>query len=56
MTEGPTEGLPDGMSEEEREQRAFFVGLLGAEVFKRMLEPDFDEEARDKLLEATGRL
>lgn len=51
-----TQELPDGMSEEERDQRAFFAGLLGAEVFKRMLEPDFDPEARDKLLEATGRL
>ena len=48
--------LPGGMSEEEREQRDFFVGLLRTEVFKRMLEPDFDERARDKLLEATGRL
>ena len=56
MTEGSSEVMPDGMSEEEREQRAFFVGLLGAKVFKRMLEPDFDEEARDKLLEATGSL
>ena len=51
-----TQELPDGMSEEEREQRDFFVGLLRAEVFKRMLEPDFDADARDKLLEATGRL
>ena len=56
MTEGPTEGLPDGMSAEEREQRDFFVGLLRAEVFKRMLEPDFDEASRDKLLQATGSL
>jgi len=51
-----TQKLPDGMSDEERDQRAFFVGLLGAEVFKRMLEPDFDADAREKLLEATGRL
>ena len=51
-----TEELPDGMSDEEREQRDFFVGLLRTEVFKRMLEPDFEESARDKLLEATGRL
>ena len=51
-----TEGLPDGMSDEERAQRDFFVGLLGAEVFERMLEPDFDAGAREKLLEATGRL
>jgi hypothetical protein len=51
-----TQELPDGMSGDEREQRDFFVGLLGAEVFKRMLEPDFDPEAREKLLEATGRL
>jgi hypothetical protein len=51
-----TQELPDGMSGEEREQRDFFVGLLGAEVFKRMLEPDFDPEAAEKLLEATGRL
>lgn len=56
MTEEPMEGLPDGMSGEEREQRDFFVGLLRAEVFKRMLEPDFDETAREKLLEATGSL
>lgn len=48
--------LPDGMSEDERGQREFFVGLLRTEVFKRMLEPDFDEEAREKLLEATGSL
>ena len=48
--------LPDGMSEEERSQREFFVGLLRTEVFKRMLEPDFSEVERDKLLEATGRL
>jgi hypothetical protein len=51
-----TQELPDGMSEEEKEQRSFFVGLLGSEVFKRMLEPDFPEEARNKLLEATGQL
>ncbi len=51
-----TQELPDGMSEEEREQRDFFVSLLRAEVFKRMLEPDFDEKARDMCLEATGRL
>ena len=51
-----TEKLPDGMSDEEREQRDFFVGLLRTEVFNRMLEPDFEESARDKLLEATGRL
>jgi hypothetical protein len=48
--------LPDGMSEEERSQREFFVGLLRTEVFKRMLEADFDEKAREALLEATGRL
>lgn len=51
-----TQELPDGMSEEEKEQRDFFVGLLRTEVFKHMLEPDFDADARDKLLEATGRL
>ena len=51
-----SEGLPDGMSEEEREQRDFFVQLLRTEVFKRVLEPDFDEKARDMCLEATGRL
>ena len=51
-----TEKLPDGMSAEERDQREFFVGLLRTEVFKRMLEPDFDDEAREKLVEATGRL
>ena len=51
-----TEELPDGMSDEEREQRDFFVGLLRTEVFKRMLEPDFEESTRDKLLEATGQL
>ena len=51
-----TEKLPDGMSDEERGQREFFVGQLRTEVFKRMLEPDFDPEARAKLVEATGRL
>ncbi len=51
-----TQELPDGMSEEEREQRAFFVGLLRAEVFNRVLQPDFDAKARDMCLEATGRL
>lgn len=51
-----TEKLPDGMSEEEKGQREFFVGLLRTEVFKRMLEPDFDDEAREKLVESTGRL
>jgi hypothetical protein len=56
MTEEPMETLPDGMSAEERAQRDFFVGLLRAEVFKCMLEPDFDEAARERLLEATGRL
>ena len=50
------QNLPDGMSEEERNQREFFVGLLKTEVFKRMLEPDFDEKAREALVEATGRL
>jgi hypothetical protein len=44
------------MSAEEKSQREFFVGLLRTEVFKRMLEPDFDSEAREKLVEATGRL
>ena len=48
--------LPDGMSSEEREQRDFFVGLLRTEIFKRMLKPDFDEKARELLLEAAGRL
>jgi hypothetical protein len=51
-----TQNLPDGMSEEERSQRDFFVGLLKTEVFKRMLEPDFHEKAREVLLEATGKL
>ncbi|MCJ7523184.1 MAG: hypothetical protein MUP21_13335 [Dehalococcoidia bacterium] len=51
-----TEALPDGMSGEEREQRDFFVGLLGAEIFKRILEPDFDPKASEMCLEATGRL
>ena len=51
-----TEKLPDGMSEEEKGQREFFVGLLRTEVVKRMLEPDFDDKAREKLVEVTGRL
>ncbi len=44
------------MSEEEKAQREFFIGLLHGEAFKRMFEPDFDEKARNKCLEATGRL
>jgi len=51
-----SEQLPGGMSEEEKGQREFFVGLLRTEVFKRMLEPDFDDEVREKLVEATGSL
>jgi hypothetical protein len=51
-----SEQLPDGMSEEERGQRQFFAGLLRTEAFKRMLEPDFDDKAREKLVEATGQL
>ncbi len=51
-----TQKLPDGMSEEERGQREFFVGLLKTEVFKRMLEQDFDDKAREKLVEVTGRM
>ncbi|MBE0480489.1 MAG: hypothetical protein IBX68_05870 [Dehalococcoidia bacterium] len=48
--------LPDGMSDEERSQREFFVGLLRAEVLKRVLQPDFDRKARDACLHATGKL
>jgi hypothetical protein len=44
------------MSEEEMAQREFFVGLLMAESFKRIFEPDFDEKSRNMCLEATGRL
>ncbi len=44
------------MSQEEREQRQFFISMLMAECFKRMFEPDFDEASRDKCLEATGQL
>ena len=44
------------MSEEEKAQREFFIGLLHGEAFKCMFEPDFDEKARNKCLEATGRL
>ena len=44
------------MSEEEKAQREFFIGMLMAESFKRMFEPDFDEKARGMCLEATGRL
>ena len=44
------------MSEEERSQREFFIGLQMRECFLRMFQPDFDEKARDMCLEATGRL
>jgi hypothetical protein len=44
------------MSEEEKAQREFFIGMLHAETFKRIFEPDFDEKERNKCLEATGRL
>lgn len=44
------------MSEEERAQREFFIGMLMTESFKCMFRPDFDEKSRDMCLEATGRL
>ena len=44
------------MSEEEMAQREFFVTMLMSESFKRMFRPDFDTEARNMCLEATGRL
>ena len=47
--------MPKELSEEEKAQREFFAGLQKSAVLKRIFEPDFDEAAREKCLECTGR-
>jgi len=48
--------MPKELSEEEKAQREFFVGLLKGEILKRVFQADFDEKMRETCMECTGRL
>lgn len=48
--------MPQELTDEERAQREFFVGLLKSEITKRIFREDFDAAEREKCIECTGRL